>query len=107
MAQAPHREVFFKYSSASTAIKILERSAVRYSSPLIFNDPFDIQSGLHLPFDTEEFPEKVLQRIRELVASPTRPEVNEEDEWGKAITLIATTPPKIQASAAWGSPVSC
>lgn len=88
MTEIAHRERFFKYSSVSTAIKILETSSVRYSSPLIFNDPFDIQSGLHLPFDTGSFPERVLQRIRDLVTSSTRPVVDEGDEWGKAIILM-------------------
>ena len=64
-----------------------ESSAVRYSSPLIFNDPFDIQSGLHFPFDIDALPQKVLERIRELVAADSRPPVDEDDPWGKAIIL--------------------
>jgi hypothetical protein len=88
MDRPPDRERFFKYVSASTAIKVLERSAVRYSSPLIFNDPFDIQSGLHFPFDIGSFPQRVIQRIRDIVTASTRPEVDEEDDWGKAIILM-------------------
>lgn len=87
MEQPHDRERFFKYLSAPTAIKVLERSAVRYSSPLIFNDPFDIQSGLHFGFDLEGFPERVLQRIREMVVADSRPQVDEQDDWGKAIII--------------------
>jgi Protein of unknown function (DUF2971) len=81
------KERFFKYTSATTAVKILETAAVRYSSPLLFNDPFDIQSGLHFPFDTNALPEKILGRMKELIGSDSRPPVNEEDPWGEAILL--------------------
>src|SRR5947209_3099155 len=89
MTQEPdHKDRFFKYVSASTAIKILERSTVRYSSPLIFNDPFDVQSGLHFPFDITALHEKALGRIRSLATAETRPEVDETDDWGKSIIVM-------------------
>ena len=82
------KERFFKYTSASTALKILETSAVRYSSPLLFNDPFDVQSGLHFGFEINSLPEKVFQRIEELVASDTRPVPQEGSLLGEAITIM-------------------
>jgi len=88
MTKTPQRDLFFKYASASTAIKILEGSTVRYSSPVIFNDPFDIQSGLHFQFDTGSFPEKALRRTKDLVESSTRPVVDEEEDWGQSIILM-------------------
>jgi hypothetical protein len=87
MEKVHDKERFFKYVSPSTALKILERSAVRYSSPLIFNDPFDIQSGLHFPFDINTLPERVLQRVTEIVNSESRPRVDEDDDFGKALIL--------------------
>ena len=87
MEKIHDKERFFKYVSPSTALKILERSAVRYSSPLIFNDPFDIQSGLHFPFDINTLPEKVSQRVKEIVNSASRPRVDEDDDFGKALIL--------------------
>lgn len=36
------RESFFKYMNLSTAFKVLDSSSLRWSSPLIFNDPFDV-----------------------------------------------------------------
>jgi len=46
---APMR--FFKYVTANTARTILENSTLRWSSPAMFNDPFDTQFDLHLEFD--------------------------------------------------------
>jgi hypothetical protein len=63
-----NRDRFFKYMSATTAVKILTSSAVRYSSPVLFNDPFDVQSGLHFDFDIDLLPDKILDRIEVLVA---------------------------------------
>jgi hypothetical protein len=79
------RERFFKYTSASTALKILEAGTVRYSSPLLFNDPFDVQTGLHFDFDIGSLPDKLFRRIEGLVTSPTRPNVSGRDPWGQII----------------------
>lgn len=43
---AHDRSRFYKYVSAETAKIVLETKQVRYSSPLVFNDPFDVQTGL-------------------------------------------------------------
>lgn len=69
-------------------MKILETSAVRYSSPLIFNDPFDVQSGLHFDFDIESLPDKTLKRIEDLVVSDSKPSVCESDPMGKLVLLV-------------------
>ena len=82
------KERFFKYTSASTALKILETSTVRYSCPLLFNDPFDAQSGLHFDFEIESLPEKVFQRIEQLVSSDTKPVPQEGNLLGEAITIM-------------------
>jgi hypothetical protein len=42
---------FFKYVNAKTARTILENGTLRWSSPAMFNDPFDTQFDLHLEFD--------------------------------------------------------
>jgi hypothetical protein len=82
------RDRFFKYASGFTAVKILESAAGRYSSPLLFNDPFDVQSGLHFDFDIESLPEKILTRIEALVAQDVKPDLSPDDPWGKAVGLI-------------------
>lgn len=79
---------FFKYTSAPTAIRILDTATVRYSSPLLFNDPFDIQSGLHFDFDIEAFPDKLLIRIKQLVESEQKPELALHHPMEKIISLM-------------------
>ena len=79
---------FFKYTSSPTAIKILETATVRYSSPLLFNDPFDIQSGLHFDFDIEAFPDKLLNHIKQLVESEHEPRLALHDPMGNIISLM-------------------
>jgi hypothetical protein len=36
---------FYKYTSSDSAIKILESVQLKFSSPLEFNDPFDMSVG--------------------------------------------------------------
>jgi hypothetical protein len=85
---AHDRHCFYKYTSASTAVKILESSQVIYRSPIQFNDPFDVQSGLHFEFDIETLPDKILDQVEYLVGSDTRPDVSQTDPFGHAILLM-------------------
>ena len=48
---APSRQVFSKYTKASVAKTILATRRLRWSSPLLFNDPFDVTQELRLNFD--------------------------------------------------------
>jgi hypothetical protein len=68
-------ERLFKYTTASTATRVLESSQLRYSSPQLFNDIFDAQAGLHFDFDPTSLPEKFMNRFEELVLSPTKPDL--------------------------------
>jgi hypothetical protein len=45
------RHVFYKYMSARVAAIVLATRKLRYSSPLQFNDPFDVTQELRLNFD--------------------------------------------------------
>lgn len=85
MRTLPGRRPFYKYTSPETALKVLETGAFRYSSPLKFNDPFDIQSGLHFDFDIGTLHDKVLNRLESLASAPTEPPVDPEDVWGKIV----------------------
>src|SRR6266404_3353971 len=58
---APMR--FFKYVTANTARTILENSTLRWSSPAMFNDPFDTQFDLHLEFDEATIIDLVLDEV--------------------------------------------
>lgn len=68
--QTPGRRPFYKYMTPEAAIATLQNRSVRYSSPLRFNDPFDHQTCLHLDFDLDGFPRKLLARIEHLVRTP-------------------------------------
>jgi hypothetical protein len=83
------KDRFFKYASAKTAVAILASSAVRYSSPLLFNDPFDVQSGLHFRFDMHSLPERLFARMEALVMADATPAFAEPDQpWPRVITFM-------------------
>ena len=79
---------FYKYVTSTTAIDMLESGQARYSTPLLFNDPFDTQSGLHFDFDTATLHDAVVDRIVELASSSTEPEVDKNDVWGKVVLEV-------------------
>lgn len=60
------RKFFYKYTSASTALKILENETVRWSSPNQFNDPFDIQFNLRVPFSKDEYREAMTNQLQDV-----------------------------------------
>jgi hypothetical protein len=76
---------FYKYASAEATLAILGSRAVRYSSPLLFNDPFDVQSGLHFDFDIATLHDKFLDRLGELAAAREAPPVDCKYAWGKIV----------------------
>lgn len=83
----PGKRSFFKYTTPDTAIKILDSKTVKYSSPLFFNDPFDVQSGLHLNFDLNFLPGHTLDRIFELITSDKAPSLDATEPLCKLILL--------------------
>lgn len=85
MQKLPGMRPFYKYVSPATALKVIETGEFRYSSPLKFNDPFDIQSGLHFDFDISTLHDKVLNRLEVLASAPEEPPVDPEDVWGKIV----------------------
>ena len=48
------RSSFYKYTTAEATISILAGRALRWSSPILFNDPFDIPREAVLGFSVEE-----------------------------------------------------
>jgi len=61
---------------------------VRYSSPLTFNDPFDLQSGLHFDFDIDALHVKILDKLEELAAASEEPLVDKNNHWGKVVIAV-------------------
>jgi len=58
--EIPGKRSFYKYMAPETALAVFTNKTFRYNSPLLFNDPFDIQSGLHYEFDVENIHLKIL-----------------------------------------------
>lgn len=48
------RRYFYKYVSAKTAKIVLQTRRLRWSSPILFNDPFDVTQELRLHFNPNE-----------------------------------------------------
>jgi hypothetical protein len=49
------KQYFYKYVSAKTALSILQNKLIKYSSPLTFNDPFDVQTKIDYEFELNDF----------------------------------------------------
>lgn len=58
---------FFKYTSASTAVKIMSNCSLQWSSPLKFNDPFDHQIGFSYQFSGDDIGDAILQEMERIV----------------------------------------
>jgi hypothetical protein len=57
------REFFYKYMPADTAKIVLRNSTLRWSSPTLFNDPFDVQFDLHVEYNRQRVAERAMQAI--------------------------------------------
>jgi len=62
-----NRECFFKYLSAESAHRVISSKSLKWSSPLIFNDPFDHQTGFQIGFDGEEFAQGVMAAMERII----------------------------------------
>lgn len=73
--RAHNREFFYKYASADTALRVIATRSFRWSSPVMFNDPFDHQAGFTLEIDDARFAELFTASIERAVFmdAPVRP----------------------------------
>jgi hypothetical protein len=58
-----NRKCFYKYTTADTAKELLKGRTLRWSSPILFNDPFDVQFDLHIEYDRDKVAERVMRKI--------------------------------------------
>jgi Protein of unknown function (DUF2971) len=49
--------------SADTAKIVLQSNALRWSSPILFNDPFDVQFDLHVEYDSDRVANRAMQAL--------------------------------------------
>ena len=64
------RTNFFKYLSAGGAVSILKNRSLRWSSPLTFNDPFDVPRELTVGIEPDEIRKATGRIFRELMQNP-------------------------------------
>src|SRR5262245_43309165 len=64
------RETFFKYMSASTAKLVLSNRTLRWSSPLLFNDPFDVPRELSFGLTAKDVWDALARKIANLINFP-------------------------------------
>jgi hypothetical protein len=64
------RESFFKYMSAPTAVSVLKNRSLRWSSPILFNDPFDVPRELSFGIAPEDIVQALGRRMAELIEHP-------------------------------------
>ncbi len=64
-----NKQVFYKYTSARTAKSLLINKTLRFSSPLLFNDPFDVSRRLKFGFDIDDFNKAFLEELIRLLES--------------------------------------
>ncbi len=71
--RSPSRENFYKCMTARVAKVVLTTRRLRWSSPLLFNDPFDVTQELRLNFDEQGLDaalNELSKRLRVRCASP-------------------------------------
>ena len=57
------RQYFYKYVTPSTAKAVLTNRTLRWSSPLVFNDPFDVPRNLSFDFTARELQEALAEDL--------------------------------------------
>jgi len=82
------QEYFFKFTEVSTAKLILESQEFRYSSPLTFNDPFDLQTDLYFDFDISDFPERVVNELHSVVTGKRQVDLSGDGDWVKPTRFL-------------------
>jgi hypothetical protein len=64
---------FFKYCKLATADRVLRTGRLRWSSPLLFNDPFDYARVLSFSFTSEELVDALIDELKVMLAKGVRP----------------------------------
>jgi hypothetical protein len=63
------RQHFYKYVSAKAAQAILTARTLRWSSPILFNDPFDVTQELRLDFTAAELGAALTEELADLIVT--------------------------------------
>lgn len=71
-----HPETLAKFCTADAALKILTNQSLRWSAPILFNDPFELNHQTSLSFDPHIMLEAVLRTTIGMIFSPDEPRGN-------------------------------
>jgi len=86
-----NHEYFYKYVSSRTLLRILDSLKVKWSSPALFNDPFDLQIDPRFDFSTEDFIKALPDEMERLVFGSEEPVGDERHDLFRVIKLLRTT----------------
>lgn len=64
------RQSFFKYMSSGTAKIVLDNQNLRWSSPLLFNDPFDVPREMSFGLTPTDIVQALSRRMADFVENP-------------------------------------
>jgi hypothetical protein len=77
--------------TAGTARIVLEGGKLRWSSPKLFNDPFDVQFDLHVQYDRRRVAQRAMQAI--VGGYQGRAEINPRNILGRILLLLRDRAP--------------
>jgi hypothetical protein len=81
------RHSFFKYMSAATAHRVLTNRSLRWSSPILFNDPFDVPREISFGLTPDDIVDALALRMSDLIAHPP----NDTGDLEQGVRLIVET----------------
>ena len=64
------RQSFFKYMSSGTAKIVLDKQTIRWSSPVLFNDPFDVPREMSFGLTPTDIVQAISRRMADLIENP-------------------------------------
>ena len=79
------RKSFFKYMPASTGAIVLRNTSLRWSSPSLFNDPFDVPREMIFGATPEELVQAIARYVTSLIEKP--PEQTDDLEPGLKLAV--------------------
>jgi len=82
------RDYFVKYMTSNTAKRILESLQVKWSSPLLFNDPFDIQIDLRFDFDDDQLVRALKDEVNNLVYGTEEPQGDNSNLFFRMLKIL-------------------
>lgn len=88
MPRTHDRTHFYKFATFNTACKILDTCRLRWSSPLLFNDPFDHQIEFSFDFNQQEFTNAFIDEMEKIIFGPKDIQIDGRTYFGNKLKLL-------------------